>query len=104
MSLTVNVERIVAAVVVRRLRLVVPVGVMMEVARELHAVDVAPLRVFAFVVHVAAHGIGNPRLDALDEVLIVDRAVDAVFAERRERNDVQFALPVELRPPSAPLS
>ena len=65
---------------------------MMEVPRELHAFDVTPLRVFTFLIHVAADGIRHQRLDAFDEVLVVDRAVDPVLAERHERDDVQLPL------------
>jgi hypothetical protein len=58
----------------------------MDDRRELHAAEVLVRAIARFVQHVAKHGIGDACLDELDHVLVVDRAGDPVFAERRERH------------------
>ena len=66
-----------------RPEVVVPSVMVMPNGGELHAIsdiDIALVREFVLVIHVAEYGIGNPRVNALEHVLLVDGGVDTVLA------------------------
>ena len=65
--------------------------VRVEHGREHHPVELLVLRVAVVVDHVAEVRVRHPGQDPLDEVVLVDGAVDAEPAQRRERHDGQRA-------------
>ena len=65
---------------------VIPAIVMMPPGGKPHAVsdiDVALVREFVLVIHVAQDRIGNPCVNPLEQVLLVDRGVHAVLPQHR---------------------
>ncbi len=64
--------------------------VLVQSRREQDAVELAVFRVAHLEQHVAVDWIRHPCGHDLDEILIVDRTVDAVLIERRERDDGHF--------------
>ena len=75
------------AIVVGRLRLIVPVCVMMKMRREFHTIISLPVTVLGFVVEIPANGIRNPCLDPFDQVVRIDRGIHAVPIQKGQRDD-----------------
>ena len=73
-------------------QVVIEIVVRVEVGREHHATEVLVVAVDELVIQVADDRIGEPRLDPLDQVLAVDRALHPVFPERHERDGDDAAL------------
>ncbi len=65
-------------------QIVIEIVVRMEVCRQHHAAEVPVIGVNDLVIQVADDRIGEKRLDAFHEVLVVDRALHPVLPERHE--------------------
>ncbi len=64
--------------------------VLVQSRRDQDAVELAVFRVAHLEQHVAVDWVRHPCAHDLDQVLIVDRTVDPVLIERRERDDGHF--------------
>ena len=88
-----SAERVVAGARGQRAVVVVPSLMRVPLGGEPDSVadvDVARIGELVLVVHVAQHGIGDPRVDPLEHVLFVDRRVDAELAVDGDRDHGDF--------------
>ena len=56
----------------------------MEYGWEFHTTVVFVIRVAQFIKHVAVYRVGNPCLDQLEQVLIIEGSIDPVLSHRCE--------------------
>ena len=53
---------------------------------EFHAAVILVIRVAQLIQHVAVDRVGNPRLDQLQHVLVIEGSIDPVLSHRCERD------------------
>src|SRR5439155_10442330 len=68
-----------------------PALVLLDLHRKLHAAEILVVGINSFDKRIAGEAAIDSGLDMFNEILLIDRARNRVFAERRKRNDLVTA-------------